>query len=146
MPNETNEINDLKLKVGLIEKDVSLTDKLCSKLSESITKIQELNVNIAQMITLHEQKHDQHEKVEKELKDDIKDLHDRIDQVERHISDRIDALRADLINHKSEDRKNKVTETLKEIDRYKWMIIGAARAIGWMIGNVDLAVFGTLFK
>lgn len=146
MPNETNEINDLKLKVGLIEKDVSLTDKLCSKLSESITKIQELNVNIAQMITLHEQKHDQHEKVEKELKDDIKDLHDRIDQVERHISDRIDALRADLINHKSEDRKNKVTETLKEIDRYKWMIIGAALAIGWMIGNVDLAVFGTLFK
>jgi small-conductance mechanosensitive channel len=98
------------------------------------------------MITLHEQKHDQHEKVEKELKDDIKDLHDRIDQVERHISDRIDALRADLINHKSEDRKNKVTETLKEIDRYKWMIIGAALAIGWMIGNVDLAVFGTLFK
>jgi len=146
MPSETNEINDLKLKVGLIEKDVSLTDKLCSKLSESIAKIQELNVNIAQMITLHEQKHDQHEKVEKELKDDIKDLHERIDQVERHISDRIDALRADLINHKSEDRKNKVTETLKEIDRYKWMIIGAALAIGWMIGNVDLAVFGTLFK
>jgi small-conductance mechanosensitive channel len=146
MANETNDINDLKLKVGLIEKDVSLTDRLCSKLSESIAKIQELNVNITQMITLHEQRHDQHEKVEKELKDDIKDLHERIDQVERHISDRIDALRTDLIKHKTEDRKNRVTEMMQEIERYKWMILGAALALGWIIGNVDLTVLGTLFK
>lgn len=143
---DAEDISDIKLKVGLIEKDVSLTDRLCSKLSESIAKIQELNINIAQMIKLHEQKHDQHEKAEKELKTDIKDLHERIDQVERHISDRIDALRTDLIKHKTEDQTNNVPEMLKEIDRYKWMILGAALAIGWIIGNVDLTVLGTLFK
>jgi small-conductance mechanosensitive channel len=146
MSFDAEDISDIKLKVGLIEKDVSLTDRLCSKLSESIAKIQELNINIAQMIKLHEQKHDQHEKAEKELKIDIKDLHERIDQVERHISDRIDALRTDLIKHKTEDQTNKVPEMLKEIDRYKWMILGAALAIGWIIGNVDLTVLGTLFK
>ena len=146
MPTPEQDLNNIKLKVGLLEKDVSLTDKLCTKLSESIAKIQELNTNIAQMIVLHEQKHDQHEKVEKELKDDIKDLHDRIDQVERHISARIDALRTDLLKHKTEDRKNKVGEMMKEIERYKWMILGAAIAIGWIIGNMDLAVLGTLFK
>lgn len=146
MSFDAEDISDIKLKVGLIEKDVSLTDRLCSKLSESIAKIQELNINIAQMIKLHEQKHDQHEKAEKELKTDIKDLHERIDQVERHISDRIDALRTDLIKHKTEDQTNNVPEMLKEIDRYKWMILGAALAIGWIIGNVDLTVLGTLFK
>jgi small-conductance mechanosensitive channel len=146
MSTPEQELNNVKLKVGLLEKDVSLTDRLCTKLSESIAKIQELNTNITQMIVLHEQKHDQHEKVEKELKDDIKELHERIDQVERHISDRIDALRTDLLKHKSEDRRNTVTEMLKEIERYKWMILGAAIAIGWIIGNVDLAVLGTLFK
>ena len=146
MPTPEQDLNNIKLKVGLLEKDVSLTDKLCTKLSESIAKIQELNTNIAQMIVLHEQKHDQHEKVEKELKDDIKDLHDRIDQVERHISARIDALRTDLLKHKTEDRKNKVGEMMKEIERYKWMILGAAIAIGWIIGNIDLEVLGTLFK
>jgi small-conductance mechanosensitive channel len=146
MSTPEQELNNVKLKVGLLEKDVSLTDRLCTKLSESIAKIQELNTNITQMIVLHEQKHDQHEKVEKELKDDIKELHERIDQVERHISDRIDALRTDLLKHKTEDRRNTVTEMLKEIERYKWMILGAAIAIGWIIGNVDLAVLGTLFK
>ena len=143
-PDE-HKVHDLEMKVGLIGKDVEQTDRLCEKLSESIAKIQELNVNIMQMITLHEQRHEQHEKVETDLKEDIKDLHDRIDQVERHISARIDALRNDLINHKQQD-KGRLPEMLAEIDKYKWMILGAAIAIGWIIGHVDLQVLGTLFK
>ena len=86
LPDE-QKVHELELKVGLLGKDVEQTDRLCEKLSESIAKIQELNVNIMQMITLHEQRHEQHEKVETDLKEDIKDLHDRVDQVERHISE-----------------------------------------------------------
>ena len=141
---EEEKLHGIELKVGLLGKDVEQTDRLCSKLSESIEKLQEVNVNIMRMITLHEQRHEQHEKVEKEVKDDIKDLHDRIDQVERHISERIDALRTDLMAHRKED--NVIGNTLKEIDKYKWMILGAAIAIGWIIGNVNLGVLGTLFK
>ena len=137
-------IHEVELKIGLLGKDVEQTDRLCEKLSESIEKLQEVNVNIMRMITLHEQRHEQHEKVEKEVKDDIKDLHDRIDQVERHISERIDALRNDLMAHRKED--NVIGNTLKEIDKYKWMILGAAIAIGWIIGNVNLGVLGTLIK
>jgi len=144
LPDE-QKVHELELKVGLLGKDVEQTDRLCEKLSESIAKIQELNVNIMQMITLHEQRHEQHEKVETDLKDDIKDLHDRIDQVERHISARIDTLRNDLMNHKQQD-KGRIPEMLAEIDKYKWMILGAAIAIGWIIGHVDLQVLGTLFK
>ncbi len=143
LPDE-QKVHEIEMKVGLLGKDVEQTDRLCSKLSESIEKLQEVNVNIMRMITLHEQRHEQHEKVEKEVKDDIKDLHDRIDQVERHISERIDALRNDLMVHRKED--NVIGNTLKEIDKYKWMILGAAIAIGWIIGNVNLGVLGTLFK
>lgn len=143
MPDE-QKLHDIEMTVGLLGKDVEQTDRLCLKLSESIEKLQEVNVSILRMITLHEQRHEQHEKVETDLKEDIKDLHDRIDQVERHISERIDALRVDLINHKKND--NVIGNTLKEIDRYKWMILGAALAVGWIIGNVNLGVLGTLFK
>ena len=154
-PDE-QKIHDVELKVGLLQKDVELNDRLCSKLSESITKIKELNVNIMQMISLHEQRHEHHEKVEADLKDDIKELHsrittvnrelhERIDQVERHITERLDAIRSDLANHKKNDAP-KVTEVLKEMDRYKWMILGAAIAVGWILGNVNLGVLGTLIK
>ena len=153
---EEQKLHDIDLKVGLLGKDVEQTDRLCSKLSESIEKLQEVNVNIMRMITLHEQRHEQHEKVEAELKDDIKEIHsrittvnreihERIDQVERHISERIDALRSDLANHKKNDEP-KVTQILKEMDRYKWMILGGAIAVGWILGNVNLGVLGTLIK
>ena len=154
---EEQKLHDVELKVGLLEKDVQQTDRLCEKLSESISKLQEVNANILRMITIHEHRHEQHERAESEVKDDIKELHsrittvnreihERIDEVERHISERIDALRSDLIQHKKEEGGNVVGDTLKEIDRYKWMILGAAIAIGWIIGNVNLGVLGTLFK
>jgi len=143
---EEQKMHELDMRVSLLTKDVELTDRLCSKLSESITKIQELNVNIMQMITLHEQRHEQHEKVETELKTDIKDLHDRIDQVERHISQRIDDLRSDLIQHKKEENGTKVKEVLQEIDKYKFAIVAVAVCLGWIIGNVNLGVLGSLFK
>ena len=154
---EEQKLHDVEMKVGLLEKDVQQTDRLCEKLSESINKLQEVNANILRMITIHEHRHEQHERAESEVKDDIKELHsrittvnreihERIDEVERHISERIDALRSDLIQHKKEEGGNMVGDTLKEIDKYKWMILGAAIAIGWIIGNVNLGVLGTLFK
>ncbi len=155
LPDE-QELSDVKLTVGLLGKDVEQTNRLCEKLSESIEKLQEVNTSILRMITLHEQKHDQHEKAEKELKDDIKELHsrittvsremnDRMDQVEQHISARIDALRRDLINHEKKD-PNRLAATLAEIDKYKWMIVGGAVALGWVIGHVDLEMLGKLLK
>jgi chromosome segregation ATPase len=154
---EEQKLHDVEMKVGLLQRDVQQSEKLCEKLSESISKLQEVNANILRMITIHEHRHEQHEKAEIELKDDIKELHsrittvnreihERIDEVERHISERIDALRSDLIQHKKEEGGNVVGDTLKEIDKYKWMILGAAIAIGWIIGNVNLGVLGTLFK
>jgi chromosome segregation ATPase len=154
---EEQKLHDVEMKVGLLEKDVQQSEKLCEKLSESISKLQEVNANILRMITIHEHRHEQHERAETDLKDDIKELHsrittvnreihERIDEVERHISERIDALRSDLIQHKKEEGGNVVGDTLKEIDKYKWMILGAAIAIGWIIGNVNLGVLGTLFK
>jgi chromosome segregation ATPase len=155
LPDEM-ELQNVKLEVGLLKKDIEQTDRLCDKLSESIEKIQEVNVNIMRMITLHEQRHEQHEKAEQDLKEDIKELHsrittvsremnDRMDQLERHISERIDLLRSDLAKHEKND-PNRLSNTLKEIDKYKWMIVGGAIALGWVIEHVDLDMLGKLLK
>ena len=154
---EEEKMHALELKVGLLEKDVQQTDRVCEKLSESIEMILEMNDNMIRMLTIHEQRHEQHEKSEDNLQEDIKELHsrittvsreihERIDQVEVRITERLDNIRADLIRHKQEDNGNKISDTLKEIDKYKWMILGAAIALGWVIGNVNLGVLGTLFK
>ena len=155
LPQE-QDLNDLKLDIGLLTKDVEQTNRLCEKLSESIEKHQEVNVNILRMITLHEQRHDQHEKSENEMKEDIKELHsrittvtrelhERIDQVEHHITSRIDDLRSDLINHKKEDKKTIITE-LSEVERWKWIILGAVMSSGFLLGKLELSSILSFIK
>jgi len=155
LPDE-QELNDLKLDIGLLTKDVEQTNRLCEKLSESIDKLQEVNVNILRMITLHEQRHDQHEKSENEMKEDIKELHsrittvtrelhERIDQVEHHITSRIDDLRSDLLNHKKEDKKTILTE-LSEVERWKWIILGAVMSSGFLLGKLELSSILSFIK
>jgi len=144
LPDE-QEVQDIKLKVGLMEKDIHQTNILCERLSHSIEKIQELNQNLLQMITLHEQKHHQHDKAESEIKEDIKDLHDRIDQVERHISQRIDDLRADLMQHKQKDR-SMIGEVANQVERWKWMILGAVLALGFLLGKLEIGALLSLLN
>lgn len=155
---DNQKISDLSLEVGLLKRDYEQLTGITNKLSFSIEKIQEMNANLLRMIALHDQKHDNHLATESELKEDIKELHsrittvtrelhDKIDTVEKNISERIDALRRELQQHETIDvQRNKVTNILREIDKYKYLIIGGAVAVGWILGNVNLGVLGTLMK
>lgn len=156
----SQDYNDVKLKLGLLEKDVQMTGNLLAKVSESIEKIQEMNLNLIKMLTLHEQRHSQHEKVETELKEDIKDLHsristqsrqlnERIDQFEKHVTDRLDDIRTDLLEHQKrefpEDHpKDNFADKLEKINEWRWMIIGAIILAAWFIGELD--VLGKFLK
>jgi len=145
-------INNLKLDVELLKKDVEQFDVLCDKITNSIEKMQDVNNNLLKMISLHEQRHEQHEKAEEDIEDDVKDLHsrittinreihDRIDQVEHHITERIDDLRSDLIKHKRDDR----TPFIKwsDIDKAKYFFIAGVLVAGFLLGKFD---FFTLFS
>jgi len=145
MPEE--KINNLKLDVELLKRDVEQFDTICDRITASIEKLQEANQNLVKMISLHEQRHDQHEKIEEDLDDDVKDLHsrittlnreihDRIAQVEHHITQRIDELRSDLMKHKQEDRNPFVKWA--DIDKVKWFLIGVVLAIGFLLGKIDI--------
>lgn len=150
MPED--KINDLKLDVELLKKDVEQFDTLCDRITQSIEKIQDVNQNLIKMISLHEQRHDQHEKTEEDLDDDIKELHsrittinreihDRIDQVEHHITERIDALRSDLIKHKQDDKNPFVKWA--DVDKAKYFFIAGILVAGFLLGKFD---FFTLFS
>ena len=74
----TEKLQDIKLDVELLKKDVEQFDTLCDRITQSIEKIQDVNQNLIKMISLHEQRHDQHEKSEEDIEDeeDIKALID----------------------------------------------------------------------
>jgi chromosome segregation ATPase len=154
---EEQQMNDLKLEIGLLKKDNEQLSSITNRLSQSIEKIQEMNGNLLRMIALHEQKHEGHLKTEAELNTDIKELHsrvttvtrelhDKIDEVEKHLGGKIDDLRRDLIHHKQEEVKVKPVEILAKIENYKYLVLGIVLAAGFLLGNLNTSLFGILFK
>jgi hypothetical protein len=63
----------------------------------------------------------------------------------RHISSRIDYLKDSVLKENVEDKKEE-SKLSQEFNKYKWMILGAAMAIGWIIGNVNLSAIDGLLK
>jgi hypothetical protein len=160
MSVEDNNMNDIKLQVGLLKRDNEMVTSITNKLSESIDKIQEMNSNLLRMISLHDQKHDNHIRTETELKEDIKDLHsrittvnrellDKIDEVEHHLAAKLDLLRGELKQREDNDNENRKLHdggALQEINKYKFAVISVAVTLGWILGNIDLALLGKFFK
>jgi chromosome segregation ATPase len=154
---EEQQMNDLKLEIGLLKKDNEQMSTITNRLSQSIEKIQEMNGNLLRMIALHDQKHEGHLKAETELNTDIKELHsrvttvtrelhDKIDEVEKHLGGKIDDLRRDLIQHKQEEVKVKPVEILAKIENYKYLVLGIVLAAGFLLGNLNTGLVGILFK
>ena len=79
-----------------------------------------------------------------DVKADIKDLHSRITTGNREIMDKLDLkidelAKADKEQH--EGLKSAMGEVKARVDileRWRWMIVGAAIVCGYLIGHIDL--------
>ena len=147
-----DEINDMKLQIGLLEKDVGLINKFCDKISESIEKIQELNVNFIKMISICEQRHNAHDSREDALTESVKELSLRlvnlssemqsnIARLERCLTTNIDSLKEELVMKSYEEKAKEESEShqgIKDIiNQYKYMFIGGALVLGWVIAHIE---------
>lgn len=84
------------------------------------------------------------------VKSDIKELHSRITTGNREIMDKldekIDALaKSDKEQHESLKKSmDNVKERVDVLERWRWMIVGGAIVIGYLIGHLDF--FSKFFK
>jgi len=79
-----------------------------------------------------------------DVKSDIKDLHSRITTGNREIMDKLDQkidelAKADKEQH--EGLKAAMSEVKQRVDileRWRWMIVGGAIVIGYLMGNIEI--------
>jgi len=78
-----------------------------------------------------------------DVKQDIKELHSRITTTTReitdHIDNKLDALgKTDTEQHSAMSKKiDAMKERIDLLERWKWMIVGGAIVIGYLIGHLD---------
>jgi predicted RNase H-like nuclease (RuvC/YqgF family) len=96
-----------------------------------------------------------------DLKADVKEVHSRITTGNREIMDKIESMQEKLdqkMNASAEAAKqqheqiqteirtdiNKVTDRVDVLERWRWMIVGGAIVVGYILGHID--VFANLLK
>jgi predicted nucleic acid-binding Zn-ribbon protein len=79
-----------------------------------------------------------------EVKSDIKDLHSRITTGNREIMDKLDEkidslAKSDAAQHQSlKSTMDEVKSRVDILERWRWMIVGGAIVVGFLIGHLEL--------
>jgi peptidoglycan hydrolase CwlO-like protein len=101
------------------------------------------NINIERITRLETQMADIKEDVAA-VKQDVKELHSRITTGNREIMDKLDQ-KIDELAKSDKDQHNSLKETMENVrnrvdvlERWRWMIVGAAIVCGYLLGHGDL--------
>lgn len=139
-------LQEVRIDVELLKKDVVNITALCQKMDTVIDKILE------QQDRYLSQVYEDMDNQEKEVKNDIKELHSRITTVYRDLGDKIELTERRLLEE-LKDLRLQITEhnkkedsDLQKILNWKWMLLGGVVAISWIISHVNLDVLSKLVK
>ena len=118
------EINTLKIKDEYRTKEL---DALMKKLDASTIKLNDLSENIGRLLTAQ----DVNKMTDNEFREEMKILHSRIGDLQDKMNQMVD---------KTENRMNSdinlIYTKLESLERWRWITIGAATLVAWLLTNV----------
>jgi hypothetical protein len=155
-----NTVDNNTIEIELLKKDVAIITTLCEKFDVTIDKMQEIASNLSKMISLQEQRIENHEKNTKDVQgiiemrriehnNDIKEIHSRITTTNRELTEKIEQTEKKILEElqtmKEEliQEKKGLAERLSKIEIWKFMIVGGLVASTWVLARADL---GKIFK
>ena len=119
-----SEIQTLKIKDEYRSKEL---DALMVKLSDTSTKLNALSENIGRLLAAQ----DVNKMTDKEFREEMKILHTRIGDLQDKMNTMID---------KTETRMNtdinSIYTKLESLERWRWITIGAATFVAWLLTHV----------
>lgn len=127
-------IQDLSSDVGELKGKVEALSAIANK----------LDVIIERLVDQHDRHvakiYDDMEKRRMETQDQIKEIHDRIDDVlekvqetEKIVSAKIEKLQNCILEHNSKEK-----EQLDAILKWKWTVAGGILVVAWLLSHVNL--------
>jgi len=124
---------DIKVDIGVLKTQVSAIMLLCSKLDQVIEKL--IDQHDRHLVKVYEDM----DKRRKDTETDIKEIHERIDDVlekvqgtEKALLDEMKALRKEMQDHNAKEKAS-----LDGLLQWKWMIAGGILAVSWLLSHVS---------
>lgn len=145
---------DNRIEIELLKKDVTTMSALLEKFDTTIDKMQEIASSLSKMVSLQEQRLENQEKITSEVQsilemrrlehnNNIKDIYNRINTVNRELTDKIEDTEKTILTElqairaKLENDKQSFGSRLNSIETWKYMVVGALILVSFIIGNIS---------
>ena len=130
MPDTT----EIKVDIESLRKDIENMNTINGRIDTAIDKLTDVSTSIKSMLAVHEEKIQRQEKIDEIIFDKLKDRADEISDVYRELKKDVEmSEKRLLIEIKS--LKNDIGARVGVLERYKWLIIGGAIVIGWIMSK-----------
>ena len=130
MPDNT----EIKVDIESLRKDIENMNTINGRIDTDIDKLTDVSTSIKSMLAVHEEKIQRQEKIDEIIFDKLKDRADEISDVYRELKRDVEmSEKRLLIEIKS--LKNDIGARVGVLERYKWLILGGAIVIGWIMSK-----------
>ncbi len=130
MPDTT----EIKVDIESLKKDIENMNTINGRIDTAIDKLTDVSTSIKSMLAVHEEKIARQEKIDEVIFDKLKDRADEIGDVYRELKKDVEmSEKRLLIEIKS--LKNDIGARVGVLEKYRWIIIGGAIVIGWILSK-----------
>ena len=125
---------DIKIDIESLRKDIENVNSIQGRLDTAIDRLTDVSSSIKSMLAVHEEKITRQEKIDEVIFDKLKDRAEEITDVYRELKKDIELVeKRVLIEIKS--LKNDIGSRVGVLERYRWVIMGGAIVIGWILSK-----------
>ena len=129
-----NGTTDLKVQIEGVKKDVENVSNLNTRLDTAIQKLTDVSTSIKSMLAVHEEKISRQEQIDEIIFGKLKDREHEIDKVHRELTKEIQSTEKRLLIEMKQIKLD-LGARVGIIERYKWLIMGGAIVIGWILST-----------
>ena len=133
---EQNNGNGIKTKVDIakLKKDVEQIDSIHIRLDRAIDKLTDVSTSIKSMLAVHSEKIARQEQLDEVIFQKITERKEEIEKVNLDITRELSVVeRRLLVEIKS--LKNDFGARVSVLEKYRWIILGAAIVVGWIVSR-----------
>ncbi len=134
--------NGLKTKIDIakLKKDVEEFDRIHNRLDIAIDKLTDVSTSIKSMLAVHSEKISRQEQIDEVIFEKLKERAGEIDNVRRELTREIEQSEKRLLLEIKAIR-NDIGARVGMLEKYRWIILGAAIVIGWIVsGNFEAII------
>jgi ribosomal 50S subunit-associated protein YjgA (DUF615 family) len=104
-----------------------------NKLSKIETEVAAMREKISFFSVIYEKFDRTLDKLEKQHNDELREVHNKIEEIESSIMDEIKALRQEMKQHHEVEKQK-----IEDLNKWRWLVMGGAVVIGWILSKLGL--------